>query len=132
MFRIAALSYGCWGQLFTGLTAKGRPIDDVDVHFQNYRKCKRCVELDEPTCAIDATPYEIGFDAETSRITCELRHGKYKFALIIKRCHYLLNLCYFLCRSIPPMIGVLLIFASAMKNSPFNSVKSGIMSMSYR
>ena len=36
------------------------------------------------------------------------------------------------CRSIPPMIGVLLIYASAMKNSPFNSVKSGTISMSYR
>merc|ERR1712130_704472 len=52
------LSYGCWGQLLSNISPVGKPLDALDAHFRNYRKCKQCVAFDWPSCNLTQVSYE--------------------------------------------------------------------------
>ena len=54
--------YGCWGQV-SGAEARpghGEALDVIDQLFQNWHKCKECMDIDfEDTCDIDNVAYEV-------------------------------------------------------------------------
>ena len=75
----AMLSYGCWCQIIVerkhGL---GEPVDQLDLICKQYQQCSKCVALDNANefsahgqaCAWDTAKYEVDFDPDTQRMTC--------------------------------------------------------------
>jgi len=72
------LSYGCWGQLLSNISPVGKPLDALDAHFRNYRKCKQCVAFDWPSCNLTQVSYEVVLDGSDLnwRLSCDLAGEK--------------------------------------------------------
>ena len=70
---VSELNYGCWGQIGNiDIPGKGEPLDDIDRAYRNWQYCRSCAGIDSGgDCAIDQTPYEIGFEPATQRIDCD-------------------------------------------------------------
>ena len=59
--------------MLSDITPVGKPLDALDNHFQNYRKCKQCVAFDWPSCNLTQVSYNVKIDGSDLdwRLSCD-------------------------------------------------------------
>ena len=80
------LDYGCWCRLRNfeaGGIVKGHgaPVDALDSACKAWHQCRKCTSVDFKSCDPNDIDYEVGFDIQSQRISCEFNSSQCSVSL---------------------------------------------------